>query len=141
MYHVIFQNGSLTTLHYHESDQILIATNGKGVVGLIHGTSLMKFEIDDNDIIFFEKEGDTVCIPANTLHFHGAIIGETFSHIAIMKKFKTNRESAGGAIKKAENKWEYDLISEEIGNKDPESIKRVAKEIAEKIQTAISKKL
>ena len=78
MYHVTFHNGALTTLHYHESDQILIATNGKGVVGLIHGTSLMKFEIDDNDIIFFEKEGDTVCIPANTLHFHGAIIVETF---------------------------------------------------------------
>lgn len=141
MYHVIFQNGALTTLHYHESDQILIATNGKGVVGLIHGTSLTKFEIDDNDIIFFEKEGDTVCIPANTLHFHGAIIGETFSHIAIMKKFKINGENAGGAIKKAENKWEYDLISEEIGNNDPEGIKRVSKEIAEKIQIAISKKL
>ncbi|HEX6029279.1 MAG TPA: hypothetical protein VFY64_09590, partial [Nitrososphaeraceae archaeon] len=42
MYHVIFQNGALTTLHYHESDQILIATNGKGVVGLIHGTSITK---------------------------------------------------------------------------------------------------
>ncbi|HKG87113.1 MAG TPA: cupin domain-containing protein [Nitrososphaeraceae archaeon] len=142
MYHVIFQNGALTTLHYHESDQILIATNGKGVVGLIHGSSLTKFEIDDdNDMIFFKKEGDTVCIPANTLHFHGAIIGETFSHIAIMKKFKINGENAGRAIKKAENKWEYDLISEEIGNKDPESIKRIAKEIAEKIQIAISKKL
>jgi hypothetical protein len=58
-----------------------------------------------------------------------------------MKKFKINGENAGGAIKKAENKWEYDLISEEIGNKDPESIKRVAREIAEKIQIAISKKL
>ena len=141
MYHVIFQNGALTTLHYHESDQILIATNGKGVVGLIHGTSITKFEIDDNDLILFEKEGDTVCIPANTLHFHGAINGETFSHIAIMKKFKINGENAGASIKKAENKWEYDLISEEIGYNDPEGIKRVSKEIAEKIQIAISKKL
>ena len=92
-------------------------------------------------MIFFEKEGDTVCIPANTLHFHGAINGETFSHIAIMKKFKINGENAGASIKKAENKWEYDLISEEIGNNDPEGIKRVSKEIAEKIQIAISKKL
>jgi hypothetical protein len=30
MYHVIFQNGALTTLHFLESDQILIATNEKG---------------------------------------------------------------------------------------------------------------
>jgi quercetin dioxygenase-like cupin family protein len=29
MYHVTFQNGALTTLHFHGSDQILIATNGK----------------------------------------------------------------------------------------------------------------
>ena len=29
MYHVTFQNGALTTLHYHESDQILIATKEK----------------------------------------------------------------------------------------------------------------
>jgi quercetin dioxygenase-like cupin family protein len=135
MYHVIFQNGALTTLHFHESDQILIATNGKGVVGLIQGTRVSKFEIDDNDMIFLEKVGDTVCIPANKLHFHGAINGDTFSHIAIRKKFKANGES----IKRAENKWEYDLISEEIGNKDPEGIKKVAKEIAEKIQMAISK--
>ncbi len=26
VYHVTFYNGALTTLHYHESDQILIAT-------------------------------------------------------------------------------------------------------------------
>ena len=32
MYYVIFQNGALTTLHFHESDQILIATNEKGLL-------------------------------------------------------------------------------------------------------------
>jgi hypothetical protein len=58
-----------------------------------------------------------------------------------MTKFKINGENARKSIKKAENKWQYDLISEEIGNKDPEDIKRVEKEIAEKIQIAISKKL
>ena len=31
MYHVTFQNGSLTTLNFHGSDQILIATNGKAL--------------------------------------------------------------------------------------------------------------
>lgn len=37
MYYVTFQSGALTTIHYHESDQILIVTKGKGVVGLIKG--------------------------------------------------------------------------------------------------------
>ena len=39
--------------------------------------------------------------------------------------------------KEQKTNQEYDLISEEIGNKDPESIKRIAKAIAEKIQIAI----
>ena len=60
MYHVTFHNGARTTLHYHESDQILVATSGKGVVGLIKGTKVNDFEIDEKDIIFFEEEGDTV---------------------------------------------------------------------------------
>ena len=42
MYHVIFYNGALTSLHYHESDQILIATKGKGVVGLVEGRQHVK---------------------------------------------------------------------------------------------------
>ena len=144
IYYVTFQNGALTTLHYHESDQILIVTKGKGVVGLIKGDGVTKFEIDDNDIIFLEKEGDTVCIPANKLHFHGAIRGESFSHIAIRKmyKFNDNRANCDDTnIKKADNKWEYDLICEEIGNNDPQAIEKITKEIAKKIQDSISEKL
>lgn len=140
MYHVTFQSGALTTLHFHESDQILIATKGKGVVGLINGTGVTKFEINDDDIIFFENEGDTVCIPANKLHFHGAIKrGENFSHIAIRKIHKVN--GTAETVRRAENKWEYDLISEETGNKDPQEIKKIAADIARKLQNAISKKL
>lgn len=140
MYHVTFQSGALTTLHFHESDQILIATKGKGVVGFINGTGVTKFEINDDDIIFFENEGDTICIPANKLHFHGAIkTGENFSHIAIRKIYKVN--GTDGTVRRAENKWEYDLIPEETGNKDPQEIKKIAADIARKLQNAISKKL
>jgi quercetin dioxygenase-like cupin family protein len=140
MYHVTFRNGALTTLHYHESDQILIATKGKGVVGLIkEGMRVTKFEIGDTDITFFESEGDTICIPSNKLHFHGAIRGENFSHIAIRKMYKM--DNTAETIKRAENKWEYDLISEETGNNDPQEIKKIATEIAKKVQIAISKKL
>jgi quercetin dioxygenase-like cupin family protein len=138
MYHVTFQNGALTTLHYHESDQILIATKGKGVVGLIkEGISVSKFEIGDIDITFFESEGDTICVPSNKLHFHGAIRGENFSHIAIRKMYKIDKTAE--TIKRAENKWEYDLISEETD--DQQEIKKIATEIAKKVQIAISKKL
>src|SRR6187551_1594682 len=71
MYHVTFYNGALTSLHYHESDQILIATKGKGVVGLVEGSSVSKSVVDINSITFL-NEGDTVLIPANSKHFHGA---------------------------------------------------------------------
>ena len=137
MYHVTFQNGALTTLHCHESDQILIATKGKGVVGLITGTMVTKFKIDDIDITFLEKDGDAVCIPANKIHFHGAASKEEFSHIAIRKMYKVN--GIKGEITKAENRWEYDLISEETGIRDPGMIKKRGKELAKKIEKAIDK--
>ena len=140
MYHVTFQNGARTTLHSHESDQILIATRGRGVIGFINGTRVNEFKIEDDNILFLEKEGDTVCIPNNKLHFHGAIRrGEDFSHIAIRKLYKIDETT--GSIKRAENKWEYDLISEETGTRDPKVIKRITNEIAQRIQTAISQKL
>lgn len=142
MYHVTFHNGARTTLHYHESDQILVATSGKGVVGLIKGTKVSDFEIDEKDIIFFEEEGDTVCIPANILHFHGAISGSSdkgdFSHLAIRKMYLNNITQA---VKKAKNEWECDLIAKEIGNKDPLIIKQIARNISEKIQTVILRRL
>lgn len=140
MYHVTFYNGALTTLHYHGSDQILVSTKGKGVVGLIKGTSTTKSEVDNNNLIFLE-EGDTVCIPAYKLHFHGAIEGEDFSHIAIMKMYRTDKEK--DLSKRAVTKWEYDLIRQEITNKDEHSeevIKNIEKEIEGRIQMAISEK-
>ncbi|HET7390772.1 MAG TPA: hypothetical protein VFJ51_08100, partial [Nitrososphaeraceae archaeon] len=99
----------------------------------------MHVEIGDTDITFFESEGDTICIPSNKLHFHGAIRGKNFSHIAIRKMYKM--DNTAETIKRAENKWEYDLISEETGSNDPQEIRKIATEIAKKVQIAISKKL
>jgi hypothetical protein len=142
MYHVVFHASARTTLHYHESEQILVATNGEGIVGLIEGTKVTDFEIDENNIILLEKEGDTVCVPAYKLHFHGAIGRQQdkkdFSHIAIRKIHVNGKD---GIIKKAENKWEHDLIVEETGIKDPHEIMSLAKGIAEKVQKAVSRKL
>ena len=52
IYHVTFYNGALTSLHYHESDQILIATKGEGVVGLVEGSSVSKSVVDIDSITF-----------------------------------------------------------------------------------------
>lgn len=54
-------------------------TQGRGVVDLINGNSIREFKIEDNDILVLENIGDTVYIPSNKLHFHGAIRkGEEF---------------------------------------------------------------
>ena len=130
MYHVTFYAGALTTLHYHETDQILIATKGQGIVGIINGESVLKPEFDPNNVMLL-NEHDTVCIPANIIHFHGALNGEEFSHIAIMNMYKFNQ-------------WEYDLLLN-IAPNDEKAVEQfmitAQEEIRERIQTAISKKL
>jgi quercetin dioxygenase-like cupin family protein len=142
MYHVTFHNGALTTLHFHESDQILISTYGKGVIGLMKGGSVSGAEVD-MDSITFMNEWDTVCIPAKIIHFHGALAGEDFSHIALMKRHITDRGEKG-SIKRSATKWEYDLLQEENPNKEESTEKFVNAaqfEIRDRIQLAISKKL
>jgi hypothetical protein len=101
---------------------------------------MKEFKIEDNNILFLENVGDTVCITRNKLHFHGAIRkGEDFSHIAIRKLYKIDEST--GSVTRAENKWQYDRISKETNTKEPESIRRITNEIAEKIQVAISNKM
>jgi quercetin dioxygenase-like cupin family protein len=142
VYHVTFYNGALTTLHYHESDQILIATKGRGVVGMVEGSRILKSEVDVNSITFL-NEGDTVCIPANIIHFHGALNGEDLSHIAIMKMYKLNRDEKS-MLKRSATKWEYDLLREENQNEKKtaeRSINTAQREIRERVQMAISRKL
>ena len=103
MYHIRFQNDARTTLHSHESDQILIVTEGRGVIGLINGNSIKEFKIEDNDILFLESIGDTFCIPRNKLHFHGATReGENFSHIVIRKLYKV--DESVGSVTRAEKR-------------------------------------
>jgi quercetin dioxygenase-like cupin family protein len=141
MYHVTFYSGALTSLHYHESDQILIATKGQGVVGLVHGRSVLKPEVDINSITLLH-EGDTVCVPANIIHFHGALNMENFSHIAIMKMYKSNQ---GKSIpERSVTKWEHDLLIHAAPNERETAEKfmmATQEEIRERVQTAISKKL
>jgi quercetin dioxygenase-like cupin family protein len=88
-YLVTFSNGARTKLHYHETDQILIATAGKGVVA-IQSTVEMK---DGTAKISMEEHaleaGGFVCVPAYAWHWHGAQKGADFAHMQVKKPGKT----------------------------------------------------
>lgn len=88
-YLVTFSNGARTKLHYHETDQILLATAGKGVVA-IQSTVEMK---DGSAKISLEEhvleEGGFVCVPAYVWHWHGAQKGADFAHIQVKKPGRT----------------------------------------------------
>ena len=85
IYHVYFHNGAKTKLHFHSGNQILIATRGSGSLEIFRkfGTKKTNFKIKRTEKITL-NEGDTVYIPAKTLHTHGSINKKKkFSHIAI----------------------------------------------------------
>jgi len=85
IFHVYFHNGSKTKLHAHNGNQVLIATKGVGSLEIFrkYGTSKINFKIKRIEKISL-KEGDTVYIPAKTLHSHGSVSKKKkFSHIAI----------------------------------------------------------
>ena len=85
IYHVYFEKGSKTKLHWHNGNQVLIGVKGKGSLEIFkrYGASKNNFTIKRIERITL-NEGDIVHIPEKTLHTHGSIDkNKTFSHIAI----------------------------------------------------------
>ena len=68
---VNFERGVRNKFHSHDIEQILIVTEGKGIIA----TEEEEIEIIPDDIIF---------IPAGEKHWHGAVEGSTFSHLYVM---------------------------------------------------------
>ena len=68
---VNFDKGARNKFHAHSIEQILIITEGKGIVAT-----------DKEEIIVVP--GDIVFIPANEKHWHGATNDSTFSHLYVM---------------------------------------------------------
>ena len=68
---VNFGKGIRNKFHSHSIEQILIITEGEGIV------ATEKEEIS-------VKPGDVIFIPAGEIHWHGAASGKTFSHIYVM---------------------------------------------------------
>lgn len=101
VYYVTFNKGCRTRPHIHATDQTLIAVKGRGIVVLVD-----KIEINSDGKSAIIKpaserssssssieltEGDVVCVPAGTLHWHGALDNKSnrsdlFSHLAIRKR-------------------------------------------------------
>ncbi len=75
---VNFEPGARNKLHSHDSEQILIVTQGKGIVAT-----------KDNE--FTVTPGMVAYIPPGEQHWHGATQDSSFSHISILgdpHKFK-----------------------------------------------------
>ncbi len=68
---VNFSRGVRNKFHTHNIEQVLIVTEGKGIVA----TEKEKITVSPGDIIF---------IPAGEKHWHGAAEGATFSHLYVM---------------------------------------------------------
>ena len=67
---VNFGKGVRNKFHSHNYEQILIVTEGKGIIATE----------EEEKVI---AAGDVVFIPANEVHWHGAIADSEFSHIYI----------------------------------------------------------
>jgi len=68
---VNFEKGVRNKFHAHTIEQVLIITEGKGIVA----TENEEVEVEPGDIVFFN---------AGEKHWHGATKDSTFSHIYVM---------------------------------------------------------
>lgn len=73
---ITFKDGAANKWHIHSSDQILIITEGEGIVA---------DETEERRV----STGDVAFIPANTKHWHGAQRGKDMTHLAILANGKT----------------------------------------------------
>ncbi|MEE8519192.1 MAG: cupin domain-containing protein [Dehalococcoidia bacterium] len=71
---VSFGLGVKNKFHYHESDQVLIVTDGTGKVVT---------EAGEEAVV---TAGDVVFAPAGERHWHGALPDTKFAHITLTRK-------------------------------------------------------
>jgi len=77
---VNFSAGSRNKFHQHTSDQILIVTEGTGVVAT---------DSEERTV----TEGDVILIPAGENHWHGAPGDTSMSHITVQAKNSTTKQN------------------------------------------------
>ena len=79
-----FNNGARTKVHYHQGGQILVVTKGKGMLVIYKKADIHKGTVKIQKLSQTSLgQGDVAFIPKNTLHWHGALKGKNFAHIAL----------------------------------------------------------
>ena len=73
---VHFKSGAVNKPHVHTTDQILVVTEGEGLVAT---------DEEHHDV----SAGDVALIPAKTKHWHGARPGKDMTHWSILGNGKT----------------------------------------------------
>jgi quercetin dioxygenase-like cupin family protein len=68
---VTFRHGARNRLHRHTCDQVLVVTDGRGIVAT---------QSDELHV----APGDVILIPAGEAHWHGAEPGADFTHLSIL---------------------------------------------------------
>jgi len=71
-----FRNGAVNKWHLHSCDQILVVTEGEGIVA---------DETEERAVV----AGDVAFIPRNTKHWHGAKPGRDMTHWSILANGET----------------------------------------------------
>lgn len=68
---VSFENGARNRWHRHSTEQVLIVTQGEGIV-------------ENESETLHVTPGDVVVIPPGERHWHGAMDGGSMTHLAIL---------------------------------------------------------
>lgn len=68
---ITFQQGARNKWHHHAADQVLVVTDGQGIVA----NEQTEHHVTRGDIIF---------IPAGERHWHGAEPNHDFTHLSIL---------------------------------------------------------
>ena len=76
MLHVHFAAGARTKFHTHTNDQVLLATEGEGIVATREREQVM-------------TPGMVIHVPPGEVHWHGATKHSAFSHISINPAMET----------------------------------------------------
>ena len=78
-----FELGIRNKFHHHDSDQLLIVTEGTGKVVTASGEEAIV------------TPGDVIFAPAGESHWHGALDDTTFAHITVTRRgAETTQEEA-----------------------------------------------
>jgi quercetin dioxygenase-like cupin family protein len=134
MYHVVFKNGALTTVHYHETEQILIATKGKGILCLFEANIIENISAPMKTIVL--TEGDVASIPPFIWHFHGSL-KDDFAHLALRNR---HRIDSNGNKQPANNLWEKDFLNH-LTHLSSNEINQLSLQIDQKVKQIVESEL